>query len=158
MLAKKSQLLLRNFFLLKQTIEFIPAPDESTDIHNIIDSYPIDIDFLIQDSQKPVYQLFVKIEINLLDQKLPGYSVFAEGVGIFEFDKSIENDDVEKGNFLYYSGIPICINSLRSIISNVTSHGPLGKYSLPSIDVNELLKDKGVLSPKEKRNKKTKSR
>ena len=149
MIAKKSQLLLRNFLLLKQTIEFIPTPtSEPINIQDITDLYPIDIDFFIQDSQKPLYQLFVKIEINLSDQKLPGYSIFAEGVGVFEFDKSIENNDSEKGNFLYYSGISICINSLRSIIANVTSHGPIGKYTFPSVDVNELLKDKGVLKQK----------
>ena len=146
MIAKKSLLILRNFLLLKQTIEFVPTPTaDPINIQEITDLYPVDIDFFIQDSQKPLYQLFVKIEINLTDQKLPGYSIFAEGVGVFEFDKSIEENVAEKGNFLYFSGVSICINSIRSIIANVTSHGPLGKYTLPSIDVNELLKDKGVI-------------
>lgn len=150
MLVKKSPLILKNFLLLRQTIEFIPPTSKDTvNVQELTDSYPIDIDFVIQDMQKPLYQLFVKIEVNVSNQKLPGYSIFSEGAGVFEFDESIVNTDKEKGNFLYFSGIPICINSLRSIISNVTSHGPFGKYTLPSIDVNELLKDKGVIKPKQ---------
>jgi len=148
MIAKKSPLILKNFLLLKQTVEFVPTSSNKTiDVQKITDQYPVDIDFVIQDSQKPLYQLFVKIEINFSEQKLPGYSIFSEGVGVFEFDKSVADNETEKGNFLYFSGISICINSLRSIISGVTSHGPFGKYSLPSIDVNELLKDKGVIKP-----------
>jgi len=150
MLAKKSPLILKNFLLLRQTIEFIPPSSKDiVSIQELTDSYPIDIDFVIQDMQKPTFQLFVKIEVNVSSPKLPGYSIFSEGAGVFEFDESIVNTEKDKGNLLYYSGVPICINSLRSIISNVTSHAPFGKYTLPSIDVNELLKDKGVIRPKQ---------
>ena len=149
MIAKKSPFILRNFLLLKQSIEFVPPPnDQAINISEITDLYNIDIDFTIQDDQKPFYQIFVKIEINVSEQKQFGYSIVSEGVGIFEFDKSIENIEKEKGNYLYFSGISICINSLRSIILNVTAHSPFGKYTLPSIDVDELLKDKGILKPK----------
>ena len=148
MLAKKSSFILRNFMLLKQSIECFPPPsDEVINIFEITDSYNIDIDFGIDESQKPFYQVFVKIEINISEQKKIGYSIFSEGVGIFEFDKSVVLNKIEIGNYLYFSGISICINSLRSIISNITSHGPFGKYTLPAIDINELLKDKGILKP-----------
>jgi preprotein translocase subunit SecB len=80
-----------------------------------------------------------------MEQKHFGYNIFAEGVGIFEFDKSDAITEAEIGNYLYFSGISICINGLRSIISNVTSHGPFGKFTLPSIDVNSLLIEKGIL-------------
>jgi len=146
MLAKKSPFHLRDFLLLKQSIEVLPPPEnQSVNIFEITDSYNIDIDFTIQDTQKPFYQVFVKISINLTKQKEIGYSIFAEGVGIFEFDDSIVNNEAEKSNFIYFSGLSICINGLRAIIANVTSHCPFGKYTLPSIDVNELLKDKGVI-------------
>lgn len=152
MKAKKSPFILKNFLLLKQNIEFLPAPsNRPLKISEITDSYNIDIDFAIKDTRKPFFHIFVKIEINLTEQKQIGYSILSEGVGIFEFDKSIKNIEVEKGNYLYFSGIPICINSLRTIISNVTSHGPFGKYTLPSIDMNELLKDKGIPTKKSKK-------
>jgi len=36
-------------------------------------------------------------------------------------------------------------NNLRAIISNTTSNYPLGKYILPTIDINALLRDKGII-------------
>jgi len=149
MIAKKSPFILKNFLLLKQSIEFIPpSNDPVQNIPVITDLYNIDIDFSIQVPQNSLYQIFLKIEINFSEQKHPGYSMFSEGVGIFEFDSSVEKNEAEKNNYLYFSGISICINSLRAIISSITSHGPFGKYTLPSIDVNELLKDKGIIKAK----------
>lgn len=152
MIAKKSPFILKNFLLLRQNIEFFPPnTKKSINISEVTDAYQIDIDFAIQEVQKSFCHIFIKIEINMVEQKQFGYSIFSEGVGHFEFDKTIEDNELEKGNYVYFSGISICINSLRSIISGVTSHGPFGKYILPSIDVNELLKDKGVSISKTKK-------
>ncbi len=146
MIAKKSPFVLKNFLLLKQNIEFIPFPnDNGKKIKWNTDAYVIDIDFNIEDSEKPFFQIFIKLEINQIEKKESGYSIFSEGVGIFEFDKVVENDDAAKGDYLYFSGLSICINSLRAIISNSTSNYPIGKYILPTIDINELLKDKGII-------------
>jgi len=143
MIATKSPFILRNFLLLKQNVEIVPPEKEDiTNISEIIDSYDVDIDFTIQNSQIPFHQIFVKIEINLSDTKKSGYAIYSEGVGIFEFDKSVELTEKDIQNYLYFSGISICINSLRSIISNVTAHCPFGKYSLPSIDLTQLVNDK----------------
>jgi preprotein translocase subunit SecB len=148
MLAKKSPLILKNFLLLRQTFQFI-QPEEEVVISDVTDKYGIDIDFAIN---KPddFYQCFLKIEINQADTPLPGYQIFIEGVGIFAIDNSFELSEEEKGNLIQYSSISICINSLRSIISNITSFAPFGKYILPSIDVNELLKDKVALQKQQK--------
>jgi preprotein translocase subunit SecB len=50
---------------------------------------------------------------------------------------------------LHFSGINICVNSLRNIIATVTANGLFGKYTLPSIDVNQLIADKNQLSEKQ---------
>lgn len=148
MLAKKSPLILKNFLLLRQTFQFI-QPEEEVAISEITDKYAIDIDFAIN---KPddFYQCFLKIEINQADTALPGYQIFIEGVGIFAIDNSFQLSEEERGNLIQYSSISICINSLRSIISNITSFAPFGKYILPSIDVNELLKDKVAVQKQKK--------
>jgi len=148
MLAKKSPLILKNFLLLRQTFQFI-QPEEEVAISEITDKYTIDIDFAIN---KPddFYQCFLKIEINQADTPLPGYQIFIEGVGIFAIDNAFELSEEERGNLIQYSSISICINSLRSIISNITSFAPFGKYILPSIDVNELLKDKVAMQKQKK--------
>jgi len=149
MLAKKSSFILKDFLLLTQRIEFIAPNDKKLiNIQEVFDSYDVDIDFVMQKLENKLLQLFVKIGINSGEQKLPGYSIFSEGVGIFEFDPQIQLTEREKFSFIYTSGISICINSLRSIISNTTSHSPFGKYSLPSIDINELLIAKGIINPK----------
>ncbi len=149
MLAKKSPFILKNFLLLKQSIEFSPPSENiAVNIPDVFESYNIDIDFVAQDLKNEIIQLFVKIEVNLSEQKLSGYSIFSEGVGIFEFDKNLQLTDNDKFNFIYISGLSICINSLRAIITNVTSHAPFGKYSLPSIDINDLLIAKGIIKPK----------
>lgn len=147
MIAKKSPFILRNFLLLKQNIEFVSPPNgESVNIPELFDLYNVDIDFAIPDNKNSLYEIYIKVSANIVEQRQVGYSLFAEGVGIFEFDKTIPITDTEIGNYLYFSGISICINGLRSIISNVTSHGPFGKYTLPTIDVNSLLIDKGILN------------
>ena len=149
MIAKKSAFILKNFFLLKQNIEFIQPQDNiNINIPVIFDLYNIDIDFVAQNNIPDLVQLFVKIEINSMESKQFGYSILAEGVCAFEFDKSQKLSDNDKSNFIYFSGISICINSLRSVISTVTCHGPFGKYTLPSIDINELLISKGILKNK----------
>lgn len=149
MRIKKSPFLLKNFLLLKQNVEFIPPPNnEKVNVSEVFDSYSIDIDFAVQDAPSSLYQIFTKIMINVDEQKQVGYSIFSEGVGIFEFDKNEKLSQEEIENFLYLSGIPICISSLRSIISNLTCHSPFGKFTLPSVDINSLLEDKGVIPNK----------
>jgi preprotein translocase subunit SecB len=143
MIAKKSPFILSDFLLLKQIVEFLPPSNkEEIDIHTVMNSYGIDIDFTVQEIQESTYQIFVKVIINPPPSGQVGYSIFSEGVGIFDFDKSIELSAEDKGDYLYYSGLPICINSIRSIISTITSNGPFGKFILPSIDLTELIKEK----------------
>jgi preprotein translocase subunit SecB len=140
MKAIQSPFSLKNFLLLKQIVEFVPEKEENDlEFNQYINAYNIDIDYMIKDVQKPVYNVFVKIQINMSEDKLPGYSIFAEGVGIFEIEENDVTSSQQISNYLHYSGLSICINSLRSVISNTTAHGPIGKYTLPSIDLNALI-------------------
>lgn len=150
MIAKKSPFVLKDFFLLKQNFEFISPTEVMPDFTEVFNSYNIDIDFDIKKEDKADYHVFVKLQINNATEKQPGYAIYAEGVGIFTFETSFEPKENEISNFLYFSGISICINSLRSVIASVTSHGVIGKYNVPAIDVNELLKEKGVLKKTQK--------
>jgi len=147
MLAKKSPLVLKEFLLLNQNIKF-NQPEQSNSniaIIDITDKYAIDIDFNLKRADNKLFQMFVKVEINSNQNLLPGYSIFCEGVGFFDFAENQIKTENDKVSLLYLSGLSICINSLRSIIAGVTSHCPFGKYTFPSIDVNQLLKDKNVL-------------
>jgi len=141
MKAKKSPLVLNSFLLLSHNYQFIQQEEIPSTVE-IMEQYPIEIDFVIKEVNDGFCQLFIKIEINNLDKPLPGYKLFIEGVCIFSFDKSVQVSDNDKSALLHISGISIGINSLRNILSTITSSGPFGKYTLPSIDVNQLLEDK----------------
>ena len=97
---------------------------------------------------KANFQLFTKIAVNNIKKPLPGYVLFVEGVCFFSFDNSKKLTDQEKSNLLHFSGLNICINSLRNILATTTAHGPFGKYTLPSINVSQLLADKHAKSTK----------
>jgi preprotein translocase subunit SecB len=149
MKAKKSPLILNSFFLLNQKYQFIQPPDKP-DVNDIVEKYNIDIDYAIKSLADGYYQLYTKIGINNIDKPLPGYKLFTEGVCIFSFDKKKEIPQLTKNQLLHASGISICINSLRNILSVITANGPFGKYTLPSIDVNQLMADKKHISQKKK--------
>ncbi|WMJ72152.1 preprotein translocase subunit SecB [Cytophagaceae bacterium ABcell3] len=119
----------------------------------MFNNYNIDIDFALKSIDENLFQLFTKININDLEKPLPGYVLFIEGVCIFAFDKPEELSNKEKSNLLHISGLNICINSLRNNLTIATANGPLGKYTLPSIDVNKLLIDKQAEQNTKKANK-----
>ena len=146
MKAYKSPLVLNNFFLLNHQYHFIQPPnddfDDTSSVIEIIEQYELDIDFTFQSIDENTFQLFTKININNTNKPFPGYLIFIEGVCVFTFDTSSDLSERDKSDLLYVSGLNICINSLRNIIATTTANGPIGKYTLPSINVNKLLSDK----------------
>lgn len=152
MKAKKSPLILNSFLLINHNYQFIQQEEVPFNIE-IMEQYPIEIDYVIQEANDGMYQLFTKIDINNTDKPLPGYKLFIEGVCIFLFDKSNLISDTDKSALLHNSGISIGINSLRNVLSTITSNGPFGKYTLPSIDVNQLLEDKRLSAENQKTSK-----
>ena len=114
-----------------------------------MEQYSILIDFAIQAVNNEFFQLFTKIEINNIDKPLPSYKMFIEGACIFSFAKNEKLTENDKASLLHISGISISINSLRNVIEIITANGPFGKYTLPSIDVNQLLADKNEIIEKQ---------
>lgn len=150
MKAHKSPLILDNFFLLNLDYQFRqPDSKPKTNVLDLVDSYNIEIDFAFQNLDKETFQLFTKIGVNDIEEPLSGYILFIEGVCIFSFDKQFELSEQNKSNLLHFSGLNICINSLRNILSTTTANGPFGRYTLPSINVNVLLDDKHKQTAKE---------
>lgn len=143
MKAHKSPLILNNFFLLNLNYSFIePGSNKDIDISNIVSNYELEIDYTIPESIDDNYQLYTKIGVNSVEKPSPGYVLFIEGVCVFTFNKSGKLSEEDISNLLHFSGLSICINSLRDILGIATAHGPFGKYTLPSIDVKKLLADK----------------
>lgn len=41
-----------------------------------------------------------------------------------------------------YSSVYMALNSLRTLVSGFTANAPFGRYILPSIDLNDLIRKK----------------
>lgn len=140
MKPKLSPLILNDFAIINCNFKFT-APPEKSSIKKIVDEYSLDMDFAIIKEDDST-RVFIKTSINHGDNKLPGYSIFAEGVAIFELTSENSLSEEDKKNLLRYSAVSITINSLRGFISSLTANAPFGKYILPSIDVNNLFQQK----------------
>jgi preprotein translocase subunit SecB len=136
--AKLSPLALKEFVVINSNYKFINIEDD-IDVNTLFATYSINIDFAIA-PVKDFQQVFIKALIN--QEEKQGYSIFAEGVAIFSLNNTEELSEEQKVNLLQYSTVSIALNSLRGFIINLTSVGPCGKYILPSIDVNDLFKQK----------------
>jgi len=127
-----------DFAILRLEFEFIP------DLNNVnfkqtFDEYDLNIDFGLRISEN--IQVFMKGEINA-DKKLPGYSIFIEVGCVFKLDENINITNEAKDSIQGYSTIYMALNVMRTYISQITANGPLGKYTLPSIDLNDLIEQK----------------
>lgn len=157
MKIKPSQLELRDFSVINFQTKFIP-PEEKTDVRALFNQYEVDVNFAIKKTENNFYNVFVKAIINSDKTKdqLPGYEILTECVGIFEM---IENDLSEKDiqSLVTNSSLVMTLNFLRIHLADVTSHFPLGRYFLPSIDMKDLLEQKQKLIEKSKIKKKKKT-
>jgi hypothetical protein len=147
MIAKKSPLVLETFFVVESRFKFIQPNDELQNPQTeLFDHYEIDLDFSIRPVSEDIdpvitFNVFTKMSINQPKKPLEGYSAFMEVVGAYSLSKeSLSDKDVE--NRMSLSALSIMINCLRGVLMDISSNAPLGRYILPSIDVNDLLKQK----------------
>src|SRR6476469_7560474 len=135
MKPKESPLQLIDFAIT--AFEFsIDFPEEEKGLSDIMKSYEIDIDFGLNSDHG--LRALITAEINRGENRLPGYSLLAEVMCIFNFDHATKLTEAEKINLEGFSTIYIALNSLRGLISNFTANAPFGRYILPSIDLNDL--------------------
>ncbi|HON19595.1 MAG: hypothetical protein KA976_07425 [Paludibacteraceae bacterium] len=145
MIAKKSDLILKKFVIVVSHLSFIlPIDKKGNNPFDILNSYPVDIDFRIEkDITEEIFRIVASVNINANNEDIkPGYSISATGMCFFEFDKATELSEDQKMQMLQISGLSICITNLRSYIANQTSYFPWGSYSFYAVDVQDLLKSK----------------
>jgi len=145
MIAKKSDLILKKFVIVESHLSFIlSTEDEENNPLDILNSYPVDIDFSIEkDITEEIFRIVASVNINANNEdNKPGYSIAATGICFFEFDKATELSEEQKIQMLQISGLSICITNLRSYIAIQTSYFPWGSYSFYAVDIQELLKSK----------------
>ena len=142
MIVDKSILILNDFIILNSKVKSIPFEKEQEfSFRECQSNYPIDIDYSIDELEdEDTFVIYCKVIIN--PEEKSGYSIYAEGVGFFGFDKGNDLSDAQKVNFANLSALSICITNLRSYVATATSFYPYGKFNFASIDVNDLIKKK----------------
>lgn len=135
-----SSLKLLDFAILKSNFEFIPTKGKKVNPDNYFSKYELDLDFAIIEEKET--KVFVKIDINNGEKQQAGYSIFAEGVAFFKLEDNDSLTDEDKFSLVHFSAFSIALNSLRGFITSYTANGPWGKYTFPSINVNDIFKQK----------------
>lgn len=150
----KSPLILDDFFIINSNYKFIEPVSQNEDLKVLFNDYEIDIDFIVRSVPKEENKFVIlsKVSINQNENPISGYSLFAESVCFYSFDTSSGLNENEKSDMLWHSGVSMSVNSLRNFISSMTSFCPLGKYTLPSIDLTSLLNEKKKILSKKKKN------
>lgn len=150
MKTKPSPLELLDIAITAMDYKFI-APVDEVEPNSIFKQYEIDVDFFIHTNEYLMVQ--ITTNINKVENPLPGYSLFAEATCIFKFNESVKIDTEIKNNLEGYSSIYMSLNALRGFISNLTANAPIGRYVLPSIDLNDLIATKRKEMQKRKKPK-----
>lgn len=146
----KSQLELIDFFILNTKYKFVDTVESNLDIKKLFSEYEMDIDFMPKIKENNQYFIYIKISINEIENPLPGYSIFVEGVCIFDFNENDGIEDNVKAEYIWSSGVSIAINNLRNYISSQTSFFPFGKFNLPAVDLTNLINQKNLLIESQK--------
>lgn len=144
MIASKSPLMWQQFGILNWEQHFV-EPDESMteiDPDQLFQNYQIDVDFSHVEVEEDLMQIFLKIGINQVEKPLPGYQIFLEAVGIFDTSQTKDLEDDQKQNLEIFATTNLMIGRLRGLIPLLSGQGPFGPYNLPSLDLNDLLKQK----------------
>lgn len=141
--TKKASLQQKDFAILETNFHINEFSQESVNGAEVMESWNVDIDFDIDYSDTDDFHK-IKVVMVINKENLPGYYIKTVGMGLFIFGESSEasTDPKELQKMLFFSGVSICISSIRAYIANITSYSILGKYTIPTIDMLELLKSK----------------
>jgi len=148
----KSQLVLEEFFVINSNYKFIEPENEDINFEELMKDYEIGIDFNVRDitDEANRYIIYIKVSINQNENQLAGYSIFAEGVSFYSFENHKDLNENERSDLLWVSGVSMSINTIRNFVCSQSTYYPLGKYTLPSVDLTNLLNAKKLLLSKKK--------
>lgn len=141
MVPKKSLFQFDDFVILNCTYNFVPPKKQITNPKEFTDNYPIDIDFTFQKNNDKMMML-CKISINQSNEPLPGYSLFVEGLGIFDPSIGANLKGQDHVINVQFPAVSYGITQIRNVMLLLTSQGPFGKYQLPIFSAADLFNKK----------------
>ena len=141
MVLKKSPLLFHEFIVADSHLETV-FNNQSKKCN--LEKIPLNIDFetFLADGQNNLFNVAINILGNDIEHPVTGYKFSITANGIFELTNFEEFEQERVDQFLLYSALPMLISSVRNYLLNITSYAPHGKYLLPAIDLNDLVKQK----------------
>ncbi|MBL0334535.1 MAG: hypothetical protein IPP73_04175 [Chitinophagaceae bacterium] len=132
-----------DFAVINLDYKFIqPKKGDDIDVKKYFGSYDLDIDFAI--TKNEIIRVFIKSDINKGKKIYPGYSMSIEIACFFEFNEAVVVSESAKGDIGGFSTIYIALNALRGYVSQFTANAPYGRYIFPSVDLNDLIKQKRI--------------
>lgn len=155
MKISKSKLGFVDFLVLHTEYAFVESK-KRVEVKDVFNAYEVELDF--GKKKEPLkngiirINIHIRIMINMEDNPQPGYKIAAAGVGLFELAADEEMDKKEAANLENISALSISINAMRNYIAQLTAHGPFGKFVLPAVNVNDLIKEKMDQGKKESKN------
>ena len=136
---KNSPLQIIDFAVLKFTFDSIFGNSENNELD--IYKYPVEVDFGMNEIKGGIRIFYMKVHSNI-EKPEPGYSFFIETAAQFKITNEKKLDKKLLINLLSYSIVAMSFTNIRTILLNMSSYSPFGKYILPSVDVEKLIKDK----------------
>jgi len=136
-----SPLQLKKFNLLQYEFKLILSEsNKKINIkEDIFPKYVVDVNFAWKKNNDGQV-VFCKLEINRVNEKEIGYSIVAEGMGIFKLEENTLEADAK--NLITYSAPSIVLQELRALIRNNTFIAPHGAYVLPTINIQAQIRQK----------------
>ena len=132
---KKSELSLKGFSILNSSFS---STEEKNNVN--FEDYKIEIDFRVSGKSKyETFENLMMLNINSMENPLDGYSFSIVALGKFKIDDIDSHPQEKVNNLVFRSSVPMMIANLRAYLFSLTSYGKFGIYSLPSIDVMDLL-------------------
>lgn len=136
MKAEFSELKLLDSSVLGCCFSAVISEDEKkTDINSI----PVDIDVRTESEEEGVFSILLELNSNSKG-KIEGcysYSLLQQAIYTVENYESKPKEEID--SFLLFSAIPALINLARGFLANISSYSFYGKYTLPMIDLNDLI-------------------
>jgi len=140
--AAISPLRFLRFHLLESDISFVNPEKKTTaeERRQFSSQYKYEIDLDFGEGENNTFATYIDLQFNFaLEPELPGYSVSVSAFGTFRIEESAKLNESARSNLVHYSTANYMIGRLRDHIYQVTALSVWGPFTLPSIDIKDLL-------------------
>jgi hypothetical protein len=130
---------LNRFYITDQSI-LTKFPVDKHRVHLDRHSFELMHEIFRSEEREGKFDFLVNLNIKINAEEKPGYVISLGAVGEFSLTKEKEMDEKVEAGYVISSALPMIINSARIYLMSVTAFFPYGPYSLPIVEMGDLLK------------------